>query len=160
MKTHLIYNLYFRAPCTARPLGTSSISFSENKESSTSLSEDQEKRPEENEAKAEVMLMGRRAPKWMSALNFNATSTSQLEPVVKPEDSKQVEKTRSGKESLLGATWGNEGGGHNRTQNKTPKDSTNEWEARPRAHGKRTQHVSARHSSRFTTAVSYTCVQA
>lgn len=33
----------------------------------------------------------------------NATLTSQLEtePVVKPEESKQVEKTRSGKESLL-----------------------------------------------------------
>lgn len=86
------------APCTARPLATSSISFSENKESSTSLPEDKEKRPEENEAKAEV--------KKSSEMNectelSNATSTSQLEPVVKPEDSKQVEKTRSGKESLL-----------------------------------------------------------
>ncbi|XP_016321533.1 28S ribosomal protein S31, mitochondrial-like isoform X2 [Sinocyclocheilus anshuiensis] len=64
-----------RAPCTARPLGTSSISFSENKESSTSLSEDKGKTPEENEL--------------------------ETEPEVKPEDSKQLEKTKSGKESLL-----------------------------------------------------------
>ncbi len=102
MKTHLIYNLYFRAPCTARPLGTSSISFSENKESSTSLSEDKEKRPEENEAKAEVNADGQKSTEMNECTELsNATSTSQLEPVVKPEDSKQVEKTRSGKESLL-----------------------------------------------------------
>lgn len=86
------------APCTARPLGTSSISFSENKESSTSLSEDKEKRPEENEAKEEVNADGQKSTEIS-----NATLTLQLEtePVDKPEDSKQVEKTKSGKESLL-----------------------------------------------------------
>lgn len=92
------------APCTARPLGTSSISFSENKESSTSLSEDKEKRPEENEAKAEVNADGQKSTEMNECTEIsNATLTSQLEtePVVKPEDSKQVEKTRSGKESLL-----------------------------------------------------------
>lgn len=92
------------APCTARPLGTSSISFSENKESSTSLSEDKEKRPEDNEVKAEVNADGQKSTEMNECTKIsNATLTSQLEtePVVKPEESKQVEKTRSGKESLL-----------------------------------------------------------
>ncbi|KAF4113438.1 28S ribosomal protein S31, mitochondrial [Onychostoma macrolepis] len=94
----------FWAACTARPLGTSSISFSENKESSTSLSEDKEKRPEENEAKAEVNADGQKSTEINECTEIsNATSTSQLEtePVVKPEDSKQIEKSRGGKESLL-----------------------------------------------------------
>ncbi|XP_026112483.1 28S ribosomal protein S31, mitochondrial-like [Carassius auratus] len=92
------------APCTARPLGTSSISFSENKESSTSLSKDKGKTPEENEVNAEVNTDGQRNTEMNEGTEIsNATLTSQLEtePVVKPEDSKQVEKTKSGKESLL-----------------------------------------------------------
>ncbi|XP_016147175.1 small ribosomal subunit protein mS31 [Sinocyclocheilus grahami] len=92
------------APCTARPLGTSSISFSENKESSTSLSEDKEKRPEENEAKEEVNTDGQKSTEMNECTEIsNATLASQLETetVDKPEDSKQVEKTKSGKESLL-----------------------------------------------------------
>ncbi|XP_052412013.1 28S ribosomal protein S31, mitochondrial [Carassius gibelio] len=92
------------APCTTRPLGTSSISFSENKETPTSLSEDKEKRPEENEAKEEVNPDGQKSTEMEECTKIsNATLTSQLEtePVDKPEDSKQVEKTKSGKESLL-----------------------------------------------------------
>ncbi|XP_016340595.1 small ribosomal subunit protein mS31 [Sinocyclocheilus anshuiensis] len=92
------------APCTARPLGTSSISFNENKESSTSLSEDKEKRPEENEAKEEVNTDGQKSTEMNECTEIsNATLASQLETetVDKPEDSKQVEKTKSGKESLL-----------------------------------------------------------
>ncbi|KAI2664791.1 28S ribosomal protein S31, mitochondrial [Labeo rohita] len=91
------------APCTARPLGTSSISFSGNKESSTSLSEGKENEPEKNEANAEVNTDGQNAEVNEVTENSQQTLTSQLEtePVVKPEDSKQVEKTKSGKESLL-----------------------------------------------------------
>ncbi|XP_016413603.1 small ribosomal subunit protein mS31 [Sinocyclocheilus rhinocerous] len=92
------------APCTARPLGTSSISFNENKESSTSLSEDKEKRPEENEAKEEVNTDGQKSTEMNECTEIsNATLASQLETetVDRPEDSKQVEKTKSGKESLL-----------------------------------------------------------
>uniref|UniRef100_A0A8C1ME94 Small ribosomal subunit protein mS31 n=1 Tax=Cyprinus carpio TaxID=7962 RepID=A0A8C1ME94_CYPCA len=92
------------APCAARPLGTSSISFSENKESSTSLSEDKGKTAEENEVNAEVNTDGQRNTEMNEGTEIsNATLTSQLEtePVVKPEDRKQVEKTKSGKESLL-----------------------------------------------------------
>uniref|UniRef100_A0A8C2IEU6 Small ribosomal subunit protein mS31 n=1 Tax=Cyprinus carpio TaxID=7962 RepID=A0A8C2IEU6_CYPCA len=92
------------APCTSRPLGTSSISFSENKESSTSLSEDKGKTPEETEVNAEVNTDGQRNTEMNEGTEIsNATLTSQLEtePVVKPEDRKQVEKTKSGKESLL-----------------------------------------------------------
>ncbi|XP_016391412.1 28S ribosomal protein S31, mitochondrial-like [Sinocyclocheilus rhinocerous] len=92
------------ATCTARPLGTSSISFSENKESSTCLSEDKGKTPEENEVNAEVNTDGQKNTEMNEGTDIsNATLTSQLEtePVVKPEDSKQLEKTKSGKESLL-----------------------------------------------------------
>lgn len=95
---------YFRAMGGARPLGTSSILFSENKESSTSLSEDNEKKPEENEANAEVNNDGQKNTKINEGNNIsNAMLTSQLEtePVVKPEDSKKFDKTKTGKESLL-----------------------------------------------------------
>lgn len=86
----------------ARPLGTSSIFFSDNKESSNSRSEDNEKRPEENEAK--VNNDGQKNTKINEGNNIsNAMLTSQLEtePVVKPEDSKKFDKTKTGKESLL-----------------------------------------------------------
>ncbi|XP_051749308.1 28S ribosomal protein S31, mitochondrial [Ctenopharyngodon idella] len=87
-----------------RPLGTSSISFSENKESSTSLSEDNKKRPEENDSSAEVNSDGQKNTKINEGNEIsNAMLTSQLEtePVVQPEDSKKFDKTKTGKESLL-----------------------------------------------------------
>lgn len=87
-----------------RPLGTSSIFFSENKESSTSLSEDNEKRPEENETNAEVNNDGQKNTKINEGndiSNAMLTSQSETEPVVKPEDSKKFDKTKTGKESLL-----------------------------------------------------------
>lgn len=107
MNTNFIWLFYFRATGRAsqRPLGTSSISFSENKESSTSPSEDNKKRPEENEASAEVNSDRQENTKINEGNEIsNATLTSQLEtePVVKSEeDSKKFDKTKTGKESLL-----------------------------------------------------------
>ncbi|KAK2911201.1 hypothetical protein Q8A67_003334 [Cirrhinus molitorella] len=92
------------APCTARPLGTSSIFFNENKESSTSQLEDKGKKPEENEANAEINTAEQKKTEVNEGTKkSNAALTSQLEtePVVKPEDSNQVEKSKSGKENLL-----------------------------------------------------------
>ncbi|XP_051973579.1 28S ribosomal protein S31, mitochondrial-like [Xyrauchen texanus] len=79
-----------------RPLSTSSISFNENKEGFTSLSEEKGKRLEENEAKAEVNNDGD-----TDISKVALTSQSETESVAKPEDSKVSEKTKTGKESLL-----------------------------------------------------------
>uniref|UniRef100_A0A673JHK8 Small ribosomal subunit protein mS31 n=1 Tax=Sinocyclocheilus rhinocerous TaxID=307959 RepID=A0A673JHK8_9TELE len=57
-----------------------------------------------NEVNAEVNTDGQKNTEMNEGTDIsNATLTSQLEtePVVKPEDSKQLEKTKSGKESLL-----------------------------------------------------------
>ncbi|XP_043095599.1 28S ribosomal protein S31, mitochondrial [Puntigrus tetrazona] len=85
-------------PCTARPLGTSSTSFSENNENSTSLSKDKGKKSEENEAKAEDNTDGEKSTEISTK---TLTSQVETEPEVKPEDSKLVKKTKSGKENLL-----------------------------------------------------------
>ncbi|XP_067295185.1 28S ribosomal protein S31, mitochondrial [Pseudorasbora parva] len=82
-----------------RPLGTSSIFLSENKQSSTSLSEDNE----ENKANAEVNDGQKNIKNNEGNDISNEILTSQLEtePVVKPEDSKKFDKKKTGKESLL-----------------------------------------------------------
>lgn len=87
-----------------RPLGTSSICFSDNKESSTSLSDDKEKRREENEAKAEVGTDGQRNTEIKKGPDISNTAlTSELETEVelKPKEIKKPEKEKTGKESLL-----------------------------------------------------------
>ncbi|KAL0193672.1 hypothetical protein M9458_011968, partial [Cirrhinus mrigala] len=73
------------------------------------------KKPEKNEASAEVNTDGQKNTEVNENSKQTLTSQLETEPVVKPEDSKEP----------FGATWGNEGGGHNCTQNKTLKDSKN-----------------------------------
>ncbi|XP_056313697.1 28S ribosomal protein S31, mitochondrial [Danio aesculapii] len=81
-----------------RPLGTSGICFSDNKESSTSLSKDKEKTQEENEAKAEVGTDGHGNTEMKKTPDISNTET---EVEVKPEDIKRSHKSKTGKESLL-----------------------------------------------------------
>ncbi|XP_051964769.1 28S ribosomal protein S31, mitochondrial-like [Xyrauchen texanus] len=81
-----------------RPIGTSSIYLSEDKETSTPLSE-------ENEAKSEVSKDGQRNTEIdMGDTDISKValaSQSETEAVAKPEDSKGSEKTITGKQSLL-----------------------------------------------------------
>lgn len=77
-------------------MGTSSTSFSENKDSITSLSQVKEKTTEGNEADAEVNKDEQR-----NTDISKAELTSQTEAVTKPEESKPLEKTKTGKENLL-----------------------------------------------------------
>lgn len=90
----------FSSPCwpkdkaSQRLLGTSSTSFSENKDSITSLSQVKEKTTEGNEADAEVNKDEQR-----NTGISKAELTSQTEAVT--EESKPLEKTKTGKQSLL-----------------------------------------------------------
>lgn len=87
-----------------RPLGTSSICYSDSKERSTSLSDDKEKSQEENEAKAEAGTDGQKnteIKKTPDISNTALTSELETEAEVKPEDIKRSDKTKTGKESLL-----------------------------------------------------------